>query len=258
MSSNIIAILTDFGVEEHYNGVMKGVILAINKNANIVDLVPAARAFSIEDASFQLWASYKYFPKGTVFLVVVDPGVGGERQPIAIKTNNYFFVGPDNGVLYPAAAEDGIIEVYKITSDKVILKDRTGTFDGRDIFAPAAAYISRGESLSFLGEQTELKVKLEFGSPEILQDGLKAKVLHVDRFGDVVTNIKKDLFERLKCNSYSIKNHRLSFAKNFESCQGLCLVLGSSGFYEIVAFKQKAADKLKVSTGQTIKIKCRK
>lgn len=253
MTKRIIALLTDFGAEEHYNGVMKGVILKINNNASIVDLVTSAKSYSIKDAAFQLWASYKYFPEGTIFLIVVDPGVGTSRQPVAIKTKNYYFVGPDNGVLYPAANEDGIEKTIKIVSEKVILKNRNGTFDGRDIFAPAAAYLSLEKPIETLGEPTNLIEKYSFPIPEINKKIIKATVLHVDKFGDVVLNIKK---EHIKVNAskFLVNGIPVEIKSTFAECSSLCMVFGSSEFYELALNQGNAAELLKVKTGDIVNI----
>ncbi len=252
MRKRVVALLTDFGVEEHYNGVMKGVILKINSDASIVDLVDSAKSFSIMDAAFQLWASYKYFPKETIFLIVVDPGVGTSRQAVAVKTKNYFFVGPDNGVLYPAVSEDEIEKVIKITSEKIILKNRNGTFDGRDVFAPAAAYLSLKKPIEDLGELTHLKEKYEFAKPEIKANIIKATVLHVDKFGDVVLNIKKEHLGGIK--KFCIEGKTFEIKQTFSECSDLCMVYGSSGFYELVLNQGSAAEMLGLKTGDMIKI----
>lgn len=253
MIKRVIALLTDFGVEEHYNGVMKGVILKINRNALILDLVASAKSFSIMDAAFQLWASYKYFPYETIFLVVVDPGVGTDRQPLVIKTKNYFFVGPDNGVLYPAAYEDGIESVVKITSEKIILKNRNGTFDGRDVFAPAAAYLSKGMPTEALGQYTEIKEKYVFPEPIINNYSIKATVLHVDKFGDVVLNLRKEHINDTS-KKFIIKDKNVQIKATFAECVGLCMVFGSSGFYELALNQGSASDLLKIKTGDEIEI----
>ncbi len=253
MRKRIIALLTDFGVEEHYNGVMKGVILKINSEASIIDLVGSARSFSVKDAAFQLWASYKYFPEETIFLIVVDPGVGTRRQPVAVKTKNYFFIGPDNGVLYPAVSEDGIKKVVKITSEKIMLKNRNGTFDGRDVFAPAAAYLSLKKPIEGLGEHTRLTEKYEFAEPEIKGNIINATVLHVDKFGDVVLNIKKEHLRGIK--KFSIKGKTFEIKQTFSECDGLCMVYGSSSFYELALNQGNAAEMLGLKTGDMIEIK---
>ncbi|MGC9208399.1 MAG: SAM hydrolase/SAM-dependent halogenase family protein [Nitrososphaeria archaeon] len=252
MQNRLIAVLTDFGVEEHYNGVMKGVIYGINPEARIVDLVSSAKSFSVLDAAFQLWASYKYFPEETVFLVVVDPGVGTQRQPIAIKTSKYFFVGPDNGVLYPAAYSDGIESAVRIESKDVILPGRTGTFDGRDVFAPAAAYLSKGYEIDRLGPRTEMNVKYAFPEPSFAENLIEAIVLHVDRFGDVVLNIPSSY--RIRSDRLRIKNRMIAISRSFEECPDICMIPGSSGFYELAKYMKSAAEELGLRPGDNVLI----
>ena len=252
MQNRLIALLTDFGVEEHYNGVMKGVIYGINPEARIVDLVSSARSFSVPDAAFQLWASFKYFPTETVFLVVVDPGVGTQRQPIAIKTSRYFFVGPDNGVLYPAAESDRVESVVRITSEDVILPGRTGTFDGRDVFAPAAAYLSIGYEIDRLGPRTDISVRYTFPEPRLAENAIEAKVLHVDRFGDVVLNIPSSY--RIRSDRLRVKNRTIALSRSFEECPDICMIPGSSGFYELAKYMKSAAEELGLRAGDSVLI----
>ena len=135
-----IALLSDFGLKDHYVSAMKGVILNISPDVNLVDITHEVSPWNVIQGAFLLRATFRYFPRGTVFVCVVDPGVGTERKALAIKTKNYFFVGPDNGLMYPSVVEDGLELAVEITNRKYTL-ERSGTFDGRDVFAPAAAHI---------------------------------------------------------------------------------------------------------------------
>jgi len=242
---DIIAIVTDFGNRDHYNGVMKGTILGINPNAKIVDLATDVDSFSIEDAAFILYASAPYFPKGTIFLAVVDPGVGTSRNAVAVECTDHFFVGPDNGVLYPAASREGIIRSVKLGPSR-------GTFDGRDIFAPAAALISLKGSIEGTGENYNLHVKFEFGNPSIKNNIINARIIHVDKFGDIVTNIKKELFSGV--NKIKYEGMIIERANTFSDCSGICFIEGSSGFIEIVANRSRASDKLGLFTGKELRL----
>ncbi|RLG84461.1 MAG: hypothetical protein DRO18_07060, partial [Thermoprotei archaeon] len=149
----VIALMTDFGLKDPYVGMMKAVILSINPNAVIVDLTHDVPKYNVILASHILKVSYRYFPKGTVFVVVVDPGVGSRRRPIIISSRNYLFVGPDNGVLIPAAKDDGLLNAYEINIKIAGLKEISHTFHGRDIFAPTAAYLSLGMLPDVLGHR---------------------------------------------------------------------------------------------------------
>ncbi len=181
----MIALLTDFGNSE-YAGIVRGVLHSFNPDAQVVDLFNGVEPFNIREAAWILRCSFSYFPKGTVFLVVVDPGVGSARAAIAIKAGHYFFVGPDNGVLLPAARKAGIKRC-------ISLKRRgSRSFEARDVFAPAAAIIEKKQTLKGVGAQfkpeAELSFKLQMGN-----DYAEGEVVRTDSFGNVVTNIPSSI-----------------------------------------------------------------
>ncbi len=242
---DIIAIITDFGNRDHYNGVIKGVILGINPNAKIVDLASDVDSFSINDAAFILYASAAYFPRGTVFLVVVDPGVGTNRNAVAVECSDHFFVGPDNGVLYPAASREGIIRAVKLEASR-------GTFDGRDVFAPAAAKISLQGSIEGIGESYNLTEKFELGEASVDNNFINARIIHVDKFGDAVTNIRKESLTKI--NKIKYEGMIIKRASSFSDCSNICFIEGSSGFIEIVANKSRASDKLGLYAGKNLRL----
>lgn len=185
----VIAFLTDFGTRDPYVAAMKGVALSINPRAILMDLTHEITSFDIEEAAFTLLASYRYFPLGTVFVVVVDPGVGSSRRALAIASRNYYFVGPDNGVLLPAAQDDGIELVVELSNPEYWRHPVSASFHGRDIFTPAAAWITLGVPLRALGRV------LSFG--ELVKPGIslwaravgscvELRVIHIDKFGNVI------------------------------------------------------------------------
>ncbi len=189
----VITLLTDFGTQDYFVASMKGVILSIVNDVHIVDISHDVPPQDIKRAAMILWACYKYFPRGTIHVVVVDPGVGTARKPLLIVTRNYFFVGPDNGVLVPAAEDDGIIEVYEIDPEKVSRGRISTTFHGRDIFAPAAAYLALGLSPEDIGHRCSTYVKLELEKPrKISENEYEAQVVYIDRFGNVYTNMREE------------------------------------------------------------------
>jgi len=241
----LIAILSDFGNKDHYNGVMKGVIFSINPKAKIVDLALDTNSFSITDAAFMLLASVKYFPKNTIFLVVVDPGVGTKRAAVAVEGSKHFFVGPDNGVLYPALQIEGIKKAVR-------LKTYGGTFDGRDVFAPAAAMISLKNGIEGLGEKYELSVKTELKNAEIRGGTVWGKVIHVDKFGDIVTNIRSE--QLMGYSEITLDKTTIKRAESFSECDGLCFIEGSSGYIEIIANKNNASEMLGLNTDDSLRI----
>ncbi|NQU98694.1 SAM-dependent chlorinase/fluorinase [Candidatus Woesearchaeota archaeon] len=235
----MIVILTDFGDDE-YVGVMKGVIYSICENAKITDLFNYVKPQCVKEGAWILYNNYKFFPKGSIFLCVVDPGVGSERQGVVIKTKNYYFVGPDNGLMFSAAKKDGVEYVVKLDASKA-----SKTFHGRDVFAKAAALLEKGDDVS--GEETVLKEELEFDK--------NGEVVRIDGFGNIVTNIQK-----LKENNYTLivnnKNLKLKLYNNYSEAPDdeLFLVEGSCKTLEISVKNSSAAEKLKVEVGDKVRI----
>jgi len=240
----MIVILTDFS-ESEYLGVMKGVIASIHKNSHIVDLYNKVTAENIKEGAWILFSSYRHFPKGTVFLCVVDPGVGSKRQCIAIKTKDYYFVGPDNGLLYQAACENKVEAVVKL-SDAGASK----TFHGRDVFAVAAAKLDSGESIYRLGKKTELRTKSLFH-----RKGKEGEVVRVDFFGNIITNIGP-LKKALYTVKFGGKIKLLEFYDTYEKAHEgeLFLITGSANTLEISMKNGKASDKVRLKPGDMIEI----
>lgn len=241
----MIAILSDFNDSE-YLGVMKGVIFSVYKDAKIVDLCNKIKQHNIKEGAWVLLQSYKYFPKNTVFLCVVDPGVGSERQAIAVKTKYYYFVGPDNGLMWPAIKEDGVENIVKLSTENASF-----TFHGRDVFARVAAKLEKGIKIESIGIKTGIKNKLEF-----YLNGRKGEIARVDDFGNIITNLKL-----LNKNQYDViiknKELKMNFYKTYSEAKEheLFLVEGSSKTLEISVKNGRAVDKLKVNVGERIIIK---
>jgi len=185
-----IVLLTDFGLQDTFAGILKGVIAGISPESNIMDLSHGVAPQDILQGAFLLTTSYPYFPKGSVFCVVVDPGVGSDRKGILIESRDYLFIGPDNGVLWNAAHENKIERILHLKNPSYFLNPVSTTFHGRDIFAPVAAHISKGiKDLSILG--SPLKECVEFNFPKIKRTlaSLVLTVIHIDRFGNSALNI---------------------------------------------------------------------
>src|SRR3989338_360213 len=240
----MIVILTDFGHSE-YLCVMKGVIYSIKKNTKIVDLSNFVTHHNIKEGAWILYKNYRYFPKNTIFLCVVDPGVGSKRQCLAVKTRNYFFVGPDNGLMHKAAFEDGFVDAVKLP-----VKNTSMTFHGRDVFAKAAAMLEKGVKIDKLGKQTTIKTKLDFHI-----EGREGEVVRIDNFSNIITNLSS-----LNKKSYKVKtghfNQKLSLYKTYESAplNKLFLIKGSSGTLEISVKNSKASKRLRLKVGDKIEI----
>ena len=194
-----LAIITDFGYRDHYVGAMKGVIASIAPTATVIDLAHGIPAQSIIAGAIALRESWRYFPRRTVFLAVVDPGVGTARAPIAIETRTGArFVGPDNGLLWLAANQAGIKRAVKLTSPRHRLTHVSATFHGRDIFAPAAAYLWRGTPISALGPALPASsiIQLELPRPLDSAREVRGEVIYVDGFGNLVSNIDRQTAEQ--------------------------------------------------------------
>src|SRR5262245_9604499 len=168
---------------------MKGVILRIEPRAKIVDVTHDIASGDLHSAEFAISTSYRFFPKQAIHVVVVDPGVGGNREAIVVQTSDYFFVGPNNGVLSWALANENIQAIRSLENENYFLKPLSRTFHGRDIFAPMAAHLSRGTRVEKLGPSLKSIVRLDWPEPKRTRNGLQGAVIYLDRFGNAITNL---------------------------------------------------------------------
>ena len=197
MPRPVIALLTDFGNRDHYAGTMKGVALGICADATLVDISHEVAAGDVLAAALELAAAYRYFPEGSIFLVVVDPGVGSSRRGLAAEAGAYRFVAPDNGVLSIVFDHDPPQRVVELSEARYARPTVSRTFEGRDRFAPAAAWLATGIELTALGPPAGAVHRLEVPRPRHTAEGVEGEVVRVDRFGNLITNIDRQLFERL-------------------------------------------------------------
>lgn len=238
----IVALLSDLGLKDYFVGAIKGAILAINPAATIVDVTHEIPRHDVFTAAFTLASAAETFPNGTIFVVVVDPGVGTERKGILLRTDNDFlFVGPDNGVFTLVAQRFGVKEIRELTNQKLMRKNISATFHGRDIFAPVAAYLSLGVSTSEVGPVLPDMKKLDLVKAEIVEGEITGEVVAIDDFGNILTNIGSNLIERLaKIDETLIieiggKSLLAKFVRTFGEVgpgEALCY-LGSAGVLEI-------------------------
>lgn len=252
----VIALLTDFGTQDYFVGAMKGAILSINQQAKIVDITHEIPPQDIRAAAFTLCACCEDFPEKTIFVAVVDPGVGSNRKAILVETERYFFVAPDNGLLSfvfkknKSALAQARASVFELTNEKFFAEKISRTFHGRDIFAPVAAHLSVGVKPNDFGRKIEDFIRFEFSEPKKLSGGkIEAEIIHIDRFGNLITNLrKKDLPEKF---SIEINGKLIDRLQNFyveAERDELFMIFGSAGFLEIVA-SQNSASKLLNATG---------
>ncbi len=193
----VVALLTDFGIRDHYAGTMKGVVLGVCPDATLVDVSHDVPPHDVLTASLELAACYKYFPSGTVFLVVVDPGVGSSRRPLAAEAGEYRFVAPDNGVLSAVFKESPPKRVVELTERRFARPTVSRTFEGRDRFAPAAGWLAKGTEIKALGRSVSDYLRLTIPDPAVSEHDVRGEVLRVDRFGNLITNIDRRAFNRL-------------------------------------------------------------
>ena len=260
----IIGLLTDFGLKDPYVAIMKAVILNINPNVEIIDISHEVEKFNIAEASFILAASLKYFPRGTVFVVVVDPGVGSSRRALIIQTKNFTFIGPDNGVLVPAAIKDGIKNLYEILNKNFFLKPLSSTFHGRDIFAPVAAYLTLGTPPEILGRKINLNsiVKPSWAKSKISKNKVEGYFVYFDGFGNASTNIPADEVPwlkygmRIRVNIHDKASLIIRFLRAYSEVEEgeTLLITNSFGFLELAVNKGSARRKYNLKYGDKVTI----
>ncbi len=254
----MITLTTDFGLKDPYVAEMKGVILTINPNANIVDVSHGVDKFNVRMGAFMLASAASYFPKGTIHLAVVDPGVGTERRAIVVQTKQGFFVGPDNGVLMLAAQAQGIEHVYTLANPKFMLPQVSCTFHGRDIFAPAAAYIDKGVDAKEFGPEITDAITPKFSTVERNDGSLFGEVLHVDGFGNAITNITQNELSTAKAVKVNLHHIslQLTLTKTYAQAksQEPIALIGSHGFLELALNQGNFAEKYRVRAGDRIEI----
>ncbi|NOZ86236.1 MAG: SAM-dependent chlorinase/fluorinase [Deltaproteobacteria bacterium] len=260
MARRIITLLTDFGLKDSYVAQVKAVILKIVPDVQFVDISHLVEPQNIVEAAFMLGCSFRWFQKGTVHLVVVDPGVGGQRRPIAVEAGGYRFVGPDNGVLIPAARAAGNeIEAREITNRDLVMKSVSSTFHGRDVFAPVAARLALGEPMDRVGPRVDDVVELNIERPVVDGGEIVARVVHVDRFGNLQTNLHETdpvLTGIEKDNlTVSIMGLRLgNVVRSYSDVEegGLLALFGSCGYLEIAKRDGSAASEIGVGIGARV------
>lgn len=188
-ATSLITLLTDFGDQDSFVAAMKGVILNINPQTRIVDLSHRVTPYQIDEAAYRLKSCYHYFPDDTIHVVVVDPGVGSARRPLLVNTSRYFFIAPDNGVLSPIFEQERSVEVRQIENKHYRLDSEGSTFDGRDVFAPAAAWLTRGQAPGSFGRLIHDAVRLPNEEPSWEGPALVGRILYIDHFGNAISNL---------------------------------------------------------------------
>ncbi|MGQ9530050.1 MAG: SAM hydrolase/SAM-dependent halogenase family protein [Candidatus Bathycorpusculaceae bacterium] len=259
MNKPIITLTTDFGLRDPYVAEMKAVILSTCQNAQIVDITHEVEKFNVRMGAYILACTAPYFPKDTINVAVIDPGVGTKRRSILIQTEKAFYIGPDNGVLALAAKNQGIQHVYEIKNEKLMMPRISNTFHGRDIFAPAAAHLACGTPPTKFGPEIRKIAIPKFAEVIKRRDTIIGEVIHVDSFGNIITNLREKELKpigigdiiNVKLKSKRIK---LKLCKAYaEVASGKPLaIIGSHNFLEVSVNQGNAAETFKVKAGDKI------
>ncbi len=256
----LITLTTDFGLKDPWVGTMKGVILSINPEARVVDLTHLVSAHNIVEAALLLAGSYRFFPRGTIHVAVVDPGVGGRRRPIVVETEGYLFVGPDNGLFTMALHNERIKRIIHITEKEYMLPAVSHTFHGRDIFAPVAAHLSKGVSPEEVGSPVADLQRVEVPLPVVKGDRIEGEVIHVDTFGNLITNIDEAALEGADPRSLKVELEGITIEGLSESYEegrtGRAIaIVGSTGYLEIACYMKRAEKMLGATLGQKVVVR---
>ena len=280
----LVTLLTDFGTADYFVGSVKGVILSENLHARIVDLTHDIPAHDIEAAAFTLLAAYKSFPKATVHIAVVDPGVGSSRRGLVVEAGDQFFVGPDNGIFSYIYEREPDFRAFELTNPIYFRAPVSSTFHGRDVFAPVAAALAKGVQPSEFGSEITNPVRLKPLAAVIhaekvpkaragksVTEVVRARIIHIDRFGNCVTNITAAELtpKMIKAGAYLVvKGRKLTSFRNFfvehpggrkakpDTRAKLFCIWGSAGFLEIAADKRSAARLLKATRRDLVVVRC--
>jgi S-adenosyl-L-methionine hydrolase (adenosine-forming) len=260
---SIVTLTTDFGISDHFVGTIKGVILEINPDAEIIDISHSVQAFDVLDGALAIAQAYSYFPASTVHLVVVDPGVGTARRPIIMSTERHHFVAPDNGVLSLIYGREERVHVRHVTAQHYFIQPISNTFHGRDIFAPVASYLSKGVDSEKFGDEITDYVKFNAPKPKpVDQQTMKGVVLKADRFGNLITNITSQdapmLFGenpapfKIVIGKHEITDIKTSYAEGEPG--EVFAILNSMGYLEIAANRAPAAQIVGTAKGTEVSI----
>jgi S-adenosylmethionine hydrolase len=258
VSSRIISLTTDFGLSGHYVGVMKGVIASMDATLRVIDICHEIPAYSVAEGAFVIAQSCRFFPAGTVHVVVVDPGVGTSRRAIVVESGGHYFVAPDNGVL-SQVYEQGPLQPHVIDVERHALQPMSRTFHGRDVFAPVAARLAAGRPIGEFGEPAGTCVQLPSTIPEETVTGRwLGRILTIDPFGNIVTSFREKLLPP-SGTSFLLLTGKLEVSTRAEAYGEAELgaafaIVGSSGYIEVSAARQSAAKLAEVKVGDPVEL----
>lgn len=259
----LITLLTDFGERDWFVASMKGVILSISPSARIVDFSHHITPHRIGEAAYCVQSCYRYFPEGTVHVAVVDPGVGSSRRAILVKTARYYFVAPDNGLLTPIFTEEPDAEIWQLENRQYQLESPGATFHGRDVFAPAAAWLSTGVAAASFGRPISDPVTIDWPQPTVEGARVRGQIVYVDRFGNLISNIavahlggmvsvtRRDRLH-IRVGAHQIQGMVASYSEG--GSDRACVLINGNGMLEVFAREQRAVDLLGAGLGTAIEL----
>ncbi|MBN2209254.1 MAG: SAM-dependent chlorinase/fluorinase [Candidatus Coatesbacteria bacterium] len=265
MKTSIVTLTTDFGARDYYAAAMKAVMLNINPDLSIVDITHEIGRHDIMQACFVIANTYHYFPKWSIHVIVVDPTVGSTRRPLVASINSHHFLAPDNGVLSGLYQDPEDIGVYGIDAEHYYLKPLSSTFEGRDVFAPVAAWLSKGVEIENFGEKIDDYVDLKLPAPVVDEEGqLEGEIIHVDAFGNLITNVTRaqfeDMLEEAAKHKFELRigDVALSDLKRiYAECEKErpSLLFGSTSQLEVAAKQKSACELLHLDKGAKFTLK---
>jgi S-adenosylmethionine hydrolase len=259
----LVTLLTDFGNADYFVGAMKGAILSVSPQARIFDITHEIPPQDIRAGAFTLMAAYGSFPPETIHVAVVDPGVGSQRRPILLAAGGYYFIGPDNGIFSYIYEREAGGRVFHLDREEFFRPAVSATFHGRDVFAPIAGALLNGAKPDQLGHEIKDYVRLAPFAPRPIEEGnLSGQIIHIDRFGNCVTNLTRDgvteaLIEngaRLIVGDYEIKSFRRFYAEEGSESSEPFAIWGSAGLLEIAALNSSAAQQMGAQRGQPVRL----
>jgi S-adenosylmethionine hydrolase len=257
----VITLTTDFGLRNGFVGVMKGVIYKLSRDVKIVDISHSIPAQDIHEGAITLWRAYSFFPKDTVHVYVVDPGVGTDRRPMAARIGDYFFVGPDNGLLTPIIEDgerrDQMIEFVRLDNPKFWLPKVSRTFHGRDIFSPVAAHLANGVHLKDMGLPITDPVRLKLPRPEQTSTGWRVHVTVIDIFGNLTTDLPAEALQGRTDVLFRLRGAEINgIVESYGHRQpgDLVAVVDSENYIEIAVVNGNARERLGARVGDTVEV----
>jgi S-adenosylmethionine hydrolase len=259
----IITLTTDFGYRDPLTGIMKGIILGLNPGVRIVDITHGIQKYDVREAALIIGMGFRDFPLGSIHVVITDPGVGSSRRPILVAAEDHYFVGPDNGLFSVIYHETERLRVFHITAEHYLRRERSTTFHGRDIFAPVAAWLSRGIDPANFGEEITDYVKLRFPSPSMPTGStLEGEVIYIDTFGNAMTNIRRKDIDALRSLKPAgkmrivSKGKEIAFKEYYSQAEDkeLYALINSMDYLELFVFRGDSSRDFGMRIGDTIGI----